>query len=368
MSTRLFQPLKAGALQLEHRVVLAPLTRMRAAQPGNVPQPINEQYYAQRSSPGGLIITEGSQISPSAQGAPATPGIHSEAQIDGWRRVTQAVHAKGGLIVLQLWHVGRASHSSFQPDGLAPLAPSPVALEGNTRAADFSSVAFETPRELTLDGIERVIEDYAQATRNARLAGFDGVEIHGANGYLIEQFLQTRTNNRTDRYGGSVENRARFALEVTRAVVNAWSADRVGIRLSPFGIANGSGEADPVPLYAHVIERLAALDLAYLHLVEPRASGAGKEDVDHAGVPSAATLFRSSWPGVFIAAGNFQPDTAEQFVAQGHADAIAFGRHFIANPDLPHRIRTNAALTPYDRATFYAGGEAGYIDYPALSA
>ena len=363
MPQQLFQPLQVGAVSLRHRVVLAPLTRMRAEQPGNVLGPLAVTYYRQRASPGGLLISEGSQISAVGQGMPATPGIHSEAQIAGWAHVTRAVHEAGGLIFVQLWHTGRISHSSLHPGSL-PVAPSAIAASGRAMTADFSPAPFETPRALSASEIAATVQDYAQATRNARQAGFDGVEIHGANGYLIEQFLQSRTNQRADAHGGGIEQRARFLLEVTRAVVDAWSADRVGIRLSPFGIANDSGEADPLPLYTHVIEQLAPLGLAYLHLIEPRASGAGKADVDHPNMPSAAQLFRPLWPGTLITAGNFKPDTAEQTVADGMADAIAFGRYFISNPDLPERIRQQAPLTPYDRSTFYGGDARGYTDYP----
>jgi N-ethylmaleimide reductase len=366
MPQKLFEPLRAGALTLAHRVVLAPLTRMRAEQPGNVPGPLMQTYYRQRATRGGLLISEGSPISDNGRGMPATPGITTEAQIAGWQQITQAVHDAGGLIVLQLWHVGRISHSSLQPERRLPVAPSAIAAQGNALTVDGASAPFETPHALSLDEIAAIVHDYAQAARHARQAGFDGVEIHGANGYLIEQFLQSRTNQRTDRYGGSIANRARFALEVAEAVVGAWSADRVGIRLSPFGIANDSGEADPMPLYTHVIEKLAPLGLAYLHLIEPRASGAGKAEVDHANMPSAAQLFRPLWPGTLITAGNFKPGTAEAFVQSGAADAIAFGRYFISNPDLPARIRQGAPLTPYDRSTFYGGGAKGYIDYLPL--
>ncbi|MFC7398377.1 alkene reductase [Chelatococcus sp. GCM10030263] len=364
----LFSPLSIGSHELSHRVVMAPLTRMRAGRPGNVPHALNVEYYRQRASKGGLIIAEGTQISPSGQGMPATPGIHSPEQIAGWRDVTDAVHAEGGLIFLQLWHVGRISHSSHQPAGALPVAPSAIAAAGNAFTASFERVPFETPRALETAEIPALVESYATAARNAEAAGFDGVEIHGANGYLLEEFLQSRTNQRTDAYGGSIENRARLVVEVASAVAGVWGPERVGIRLSPFGIANDSGEADPMPLYSHVIRELAKLRLGYLHLIEPRASGAGQAEVDHKDVPSAAELFRPIWPNVLIAAGNFRADTAEAAVAEGKADAIAFGRLFIANPDLPERLRRGAPLNPYNRATFYGGGVEGYIDYPALDA
>jgi N-ethylmaleimide reductase len=234
--------------------------------------------------------------------------------------------------------------------------------------ARFTREPFQTPRALRTDEIPGIVDGYAQAARNAMQAGFDGVEIHSANGYLLEQFLQSRTNLRTDAYGGSIENRCRLALEVTRAVAEVWGPQRVGIRLSPFGVANDSGEADPMPLYSHLIGELDEMGLAYLHLIEPRASGAGQAEVDHQGVPSAAELFRPAWRGVLIAAGNFRGDTAAQAIEQGHADAIAFGRLFISNPDLPQRLRLGAPLTPYNRATFYGGGEQGYTDYPVMEA
>jgi len=368
MSANLFKPLQLGPYRLAHRVVMAPLTRMRAGQPGNVPTALNVEYYRQRASAGGLIIAEGSQISPLAQGMPATPGIHSAGQIAGWKAVTAAVHAKGGLIFLQLWHCGRISHSSQHPNEGLPVAPSAIAAKGEAFTAAFTRVPFETPRALGTDELPGLIGEYRQAARNAREAGFDGVEIHGANGYLLEQFLQSRINRRQDAYGGSIDNRTRLPFEVAEAVAGVLGPDRVGIRLSPFGIANDTGEDDPMPLYGHLIQRLATLRLGYLHLVEPRASGAGQAEVDHKNVPSASELFRPMWPGMLIAAGNYKADSAEAAVAAGTADAVAFGRFFIANPDLPERLRRGAPLNPYNRATFYGGGAEGYTDYPALEA
>ncbi|TCQ99054.1 alkene reductase [Neorhizobium sp. JUb45] len=367
MTPTLFSPLDIGALHLSHRVVMAPLTRMRASSPGNVPTTLNVEYYRQRTTAGGLIIAEGSQISQKGQGMPATPGIYSAAQIEGWRAVTDAVHEKSGLIVLQLWHVGRISHSSHQPNGGLPVAPSAIAAAGNAFTANSERVPFEQPQALEATEIPALIESYAQAARNAKAAGFDGVEIHGANGYLLEQFLQSRSNHRDDNYGGSVENRSRLVLEVAAAVSAEFGADHVGIRLSPYGVANDSGEDDPLPLYTYLISELAKLDLAYLHLIEPRASGAGQAEVDHKNVPSASELFRPVWPNVLIAAGNYRGDSAETLIAKGHADAVAFGRLFIANPDLPERLRRNLDLNAYDRGTFYGGGQEGYTDYPAVA-
>jgi N-ethylmaleimide reductase len=313
-----------------------------------------------------LIIAEASPVMPGGYGNPGVPGIYSEAQIKGWRAVVDAVHAKGGLIVLQLWHVGRVSHSSFQPGGALPISASavPISADLKTMTADRKVTPYETPRALETSEIADVVEGFRQAARNALKAGFDGVEIHGANGYLIEQFLQSRTNFRSDRYGGSIENRARFLMDITHAVLEVWEASRVGVRLSPYGIANDSGEADPMPLYSHVVQSLNPLGLAYLHFSEPRSSGAGRAEVNHQNVPSAMVLFRPIWRGVLMTAGGFSGETAEAAIAAGHADAIAFGRIFISNPDLPRRLHQGLPLTPYNRATFYGGEEAGYTDYP----
>lgn len=362
----LFSPLKLGRYELAHRVMMAPLTRMRAARPSLAPRPLNADYYAQRATPGGLIVAEASPVAATGHGNPGVPGIHTEAQVEGWRKVVDAVHAKGGIIFLQLWHVGRVSHSSFQPGGALPVAPSAVAISSEFKAmtADGKVTAYETPRALETDEVVGIVAAFKQAAQNALAAGFDGVEIHGANGYLLEQFLQSRSNLRTDRYGGSIENRARLLLEVTQAAIEVWGANRVGVRLSPYGIANDSGESDPMPLYTHVVNAFNPLGLAYLHFIEPRSSGAGRAEVNWQNVPSAMVLFRPIWKGVLIAAGGFSGEAAEAAIAHGHADAVAFGRIFISNPDLPRRLRHGFPLTPYNRATFYGGEEAGYTDYP----
>jgi N-ethylmaleimide reductase len=365
----LFSPLAIGPYQLKHRLAMAPLTRMRAEKPSLAPRPLNTEYYAQRATPGGLIIAEASPVMVTGFGSPGVPGIYTEQQIDGWRKVVDAVHAKGSVIFLQLWHVGRVSHSSFQPGGVLPVAPSavPIAADLKTGTADGKLVPYETPRALETGEISGIIEAYRQGAKNALAAGFDGVEIHGANGYLIEQFLQSNSNLRTDQYGGSIENRVRFLMEVTRAVIDVWGADRVGVRLSPYGVANGSGEADPMPLYTHAIQSLDPLGLAYLHFIEPRSSGAGRAEVNHQNVPSAMALFRPLWKGKLITAGGFTGEAANAAIAEGHADAIAFGRIFISNPDLPRRLAHGFPLTPYNRATFYGGEAAGYTDYPEHS-
>jgi N-ethylmaleimide reductase len=362
----LFSPLKVGPFELKHRLVMAPLTRLRAARPSLAPRPLNAEYYAQRTTQGGLIIAEASPVMATGFGNPGVPGIYSDEQVKGWREVVDAVHAKGGVIFLQLWHVGRVSHSSLQPGGALPVAPSAVAISPEFKAmtADGKVVPYETPRALETDEIPGVVAAYQQAARNAKAAGFDGVEVHGANGYLIEQFLQSHSNRRTDRYGGSIENRVRFLMEVTEAVVDVWGGDRVGVRLSPYGIANDSGEPDPMPLYTHAIRSLNALGLAYLHFIEPRSSGAGRAEVNWQNVPSAMVLFRPIWKGVLITAGGFTGEAADAAIAAGHADAVAFGRIFISNPDLPRRLQQGYPLTPYNRATFYSGEEKGYTDYP----
>jgi N-ethylmaleimide reductase len=362
----LFSPLEIGPYQLRHRLVMAPLTRMRAEKPSLAPRPLNAEYYSQRATPGGLIIAEASPVAATGYGSPGVPGIYSEQQIRGWRAVVDAVHAKGGAIFLQLWHVGRVSHSSFQPGGVLPVSSSavPISADLKTMTANGKRTSYETPRALETNEIAGVVDSFRQGAKNALKAGFDGVEIHGANGYLIEQFLQSHTNLRTDQYGGSIANRTRFLTEITRAVIEVWGADRVGVRLSPYGVANDSGEADPMPLYTHAIQSLDPLGLAYLHFVEPRSSGAGRAEVNHQNVPSAMLLFRPVWSGVLISAGGFTGETAEAAIAAGHADAIAFGRIFISNPDLPRRLQHGFPLTPYNRATFYGGEEIGYTDYP----
>jgi N-ethylmaleimide reductase len=363
----LLSPLRVGALVLKHRVVMAPLTRMRSGQPGDVPHALNAKYYAQRASEGGLIISEATQISLQGKGYPGAPGIHSAEQVAGWRRVTEAVHSKGGLIVLQLWHVGRHSHSSLHPEDGLPVAPSAIApREGKALRADFQPVDYEVPRALELAEISGVIEQYRRGARNAKEAGFDGVEIHSANGYLLDQFLENGTNHRTDLYGGSVENRARLLMEVTDAVIGVWGADRVGVRLSPYGTFGDMHDSDPVALFGYVLGQLSGRRIAYAHLVEPRVGNAGADVPLDRTAARTAEIFRTAFEGVLISAGGYTPAEAEVALETKHADAIAFGRLFIANPDLPERIRLNAMLKRPDRSTFYGGTETGYTDYPML--
>jgi N-ethylmaleimide reductase len=365
----LFSPLRLGTHQLKHRVVMAPLTRMRAQQPGNVPTNLNARYYCQRASAGGLLVTEATQISPRGQGYPATPGIYSPEQVKGWRLVTEAVHEKGALIFAQLWHVGRISHPSHQPDGGLPIAPSPVKPAGNAFTASWAQEPFPTPREIRLDEIPSLVEEYRAAARNALAAGFDGVELHAANGYLLDQFLRNGVNKRTDRYGGSFENRARFLLEVLGAVGEVFGLDRVGIRLSPLGTFNDMSDSDPVGMYGYLLQELSKKHIAYVHLIEAR----GDEEAPDERVPlgsgaaPTAALFRPFYKGVLIGAGGFTRQSAVEAIAAGTVDAVAFGRLFISNPDLPQRLQRSAPLNAYDRPTFYGGGIKGYTDYPALA-
>lgn len=361
--TSLFDSLTIGALTLPNRIVMAPLTRMRA-QAGNVPHPLAAEYYSQRAG-AGLIISEATQISQQGQGYPATPGIHSPEQVEGWKKVTAAVHKAGGRMMLQLWHVGRISHPSFQPGNTAPVAPSAIiAKDSGTMTADWKPTSILMPRALELNEIPGLIEDYVRAARNAKEAGFDGVEIHSANGYLLDEFLQDGSNQRTDNYGGSKENRARLLLEVTDAVIGVWGKDRVGVRLSPYGTFNDMRDSDPVSLFTYVLGELSKRQIAYAHIIEPRSSSAGGNDKVNENVPSTAELFRKVFKGVLISAGGYTPALAKEVVEKGFADGVAFGRHYISNPDLAQRIAQGIPLTRYNRDTFYGGHEVGYTDYP----
>lgn len=361
--TSLFDPLQLGAIELPNRIVMAPLTRMRSKQPGNIPTALNASYYAQRAS-AGLIISEATQISQQGQGYPATPGIHSAEQVEGWKLVTDAVHSARGRIFCQLWHVGRISHRSHQPHGELPVAPSAIKPEGGTYGADWKPVAFETPRALETEEISGIVQQYRVAAVNAQRAGFDGVEVHGANGYLLDQFLQDGSNKRSDQYGGSVENRARMLLEVVKEAISVWGAGRVGVRLSPYGTFNDMSDSDPLGLFTYVLGQLNALGIAYVHMIEPRASLAGGEEGSNPGAPHTAELFRKAFSGVLISAGGYDRADAIRVVESKAADAVAFGRLFISNPDLPERLKRGLDLAKYDRATFYGGAEKGYTDYP----
>ncbi|HEY8355203.1 MAG TPA: alkene reductase [Methylophilaceae bacterium] len=356
MTIDLFTPVTIGSIALRNRIVMAPLTRNRAGE-GNVPQDINVTYYAQRAS-AGLIITEATPISPMGHGYPATPGIHSEAQVAGWKQVVEAVHAKGGKIVLQLWHVGRISHPSLLPDNALPVAPSAIKPAGQAFTYD-GLVDFVTPRALETEELPGIVNDYAQATRNALAAGFDGVEIHAANGYLLDQFLRDSTNKRNDAYGGSIENRTRLLLEVTRAVVDVAGSGRVGVRISPLNPFNDISDSNPQALFNHVAESLNPFNLAYLHVVEGGMVGSDLPPFDF-------VELRRHFNGAYMANLGYTRDSANAAIAEGRVDLVAFGVPFIANPDLVERFRLNAPLNEADPSTFYGGSEKGYIDYPTL--
>ncbi len=356
---KLFTPIRVGAIDLANRVVMAPLTRNRARPDGDVPHALNVEYYRQRAS-AGLLITEATQISPEGKGYAFTPGIYSAEQIAGWAAVTKAVHEAGGRIVLQMWHVGRISHTSLQPNGQPPVAPSAIAAGGKT----FDGTGFvdtSVPRALETEEIARIVADYAQATRNARAAGFDGVEIHGANGYLIDQFLNDGSNKRTDAYGGSVENRTRFLSEVIDAVVAAWDKDHVGIRLSPFANANGVSDSNPMSVYTAAVDIIDRAGLAYLHIVEGKTGGPRD-----AAAPQDLAALRARFHGPWIGNNGYTRELAVENVETGKVDLVAFGKLFISNPDLVERLKADAPLNAPDQATFYGGDGKGYTDYPTL--
>ena len=352
----LLTPFQLGPFALRNRLVMAPMTRSRAIE-GNVPAPSAVTYYRQRAS-AGLIVTEATQVAPEGVGYPNTPGIHTGAQVEGWRRVTEAVHEEGGTIFLQLWHVGRISHPSMQPGGIQPVAPSAIAAAGQLYTATGMQ-DFPTPRALETAEIPGVVRQFAEGARLAQEAGFDGVEIHGANGYLIDQFLRDGTNRRTDAYGGPVENRARFLLEVTEAVAGVWGADRVGVRLSPTGPFNDMRDSDPETTFGHAAEALGQYGLSYLHAVLPGSHDPATRE--HA----IARDLRERFRGPFILNGGFTQATGEAVLAANLADLVAYGVLYLANPDLPERFAEGAPLNSPDQQTFYGGGERGYIDYPA---
>jgi N-ethylmaleimide reductase len=362
--SKLFTPTQVGPYRLSHRVAMAPLTRMRS-DPGDIPSELMVEYYKQRTTKGGLIISEASPVSIRGNGYAGAPGIYSDTQIAGWQRVTETVHARGGRIFQQLWHVGRQSHVDLQPNGEAPIAPSAIAAEGYAYSK-HGEVPFSMPRALELNEIPGIIEEFRAGAQRALRAGFDGVEIHGANGYLPDQFLQDGTNKRTDEYGGPIENRARFLLEVTQAAVSVWGPDRVGVRISPSGTYGSMSDSNPPATFGYVARELDRLGIAYLHVVEPRIKGT--EEIAHGKAPIAAQHLRPKFSRTLIAAGGFAPDSAEAIIAAGDADLVAFGRQFISNPDLPERIRRRQPLNRYDRSTFYGGDARGYTDYPTAEA
>ena len=356
MTPDLFTPFTLGALTLPNRIVMPALTRSRAGA-GEVPTELSVRYYAQRAS-AGLIIAEGSQVSEVGRGFVGTPGIYSDAQRDGWRRVTDAVHAAGGRIFLQLWHVGRASHTDFQPGGAAPVAPSAIQADAKAFTAEGFKDA-SMPQALTIEGIAAVVAEFRNAARRALEAGFDGVELHGATGYLPDQFLRDKSNRRSDAYGGSIENRARFLLEVVDAMAEVWGAARVGVRVSPQNLYNDVADSDPQRLFEHVAARLSERGIAYLSVVEGDMTGQNQQPFDY-------LALRRMFKGCYMANLMYDFERATAAVREGRIDLVAFGRAFIANPDLVERLRAGAPLNEPDASTFYGGDSRGYVDYPAL--
>jgi N-ethylmaleimide reductase len=358
-SQSLFSPYRLGALELANRIVMSPMTRSRALA-GNVPNPLAATYYAQRAS-AGLIITEATQVSPQGVGYIRTPGIHSAEQVAGWKTVVDAVRRAGGKIVAQLWHVGRVSHPDFH-GGALPVAPSALPVEGEAFTSN-GRTKLVTPRALEIGEIAGIVEQFRRAAENAKAAGFDGVELHGANGYLLDQFLRDGANHRTDAYGGSIANRARLPLEVTDAVTGVWGAQRVGYKLSPYFAGYSMSDSNPLETFAFIATELNKRDLLYLHVTEAIAGAAATP----AGTVRATPIIRDRFDGTLIVNGGYDARSAQAAIAQGDADLVAFGVPFLANPDLANRYRRGAALSAPDPATFYAGEEKGYIDYPALT-
>jgi N-ethylmaleimide reductase len=359
MALDLFSPVKLGSIALKNRMVMAPLTRNRAGE-GGVPQAMNVTYYVQRAS-AGLIISEATPISAMAHGYPALPGIYTDAQVAGWKKVTDGVHAEGGKIVIQLWHVGRISHPSLLPNGAQPVAPS--AIKPNGKAFTYQGLLdYVEPRALAVSELPSIVADYVHATKCALAAGFDGVEIHAANGYLLDQFLRDGTNKREDEYGGSIENRSRLLLEVTKAVVEVAGSDKVGIRISPVNPFNDMKDSNPQALFNHVVTALNPFKLAYLHVVEGGIHGGGIAD------PFDFPALRKHCQSAYMANLSYDKARGNAAIASGHADVIAYGVPFIANPDLVKRFSINAALNQADSSTFYGGTEHGYTDYPFLGA
>jgi N-ethylmaleimide reductase len=357
--TDLFSPFELGALSLPSRIAMSAMTRTRASETG-VPTDLMREYYVQRAS-AGLIVTECTQVSDQGHGVIRCPGLHRADQIAGWKQVTDAVHDAGGCIFAQIWHCGRVAHPDMR-GGEMPVAPSPIPATGDFFLPS-GRVDFPVPRELAIEEIAPIVESFAQATRNARAAGFDGVELHGANGYLQNQFLEEISNARTDRYGGSIENRARLMIETTQAMIGAWSADRVGVRLSPSSTLYGMANQGVLETYSHVVRALDALGIAYLCLLEPNAKELeGGVEIEH-----VAETFRPMTTLPIIANTGFDKAKANAAIAAGHADVVAFGVPYIANPDLVERLRTDAPLNAPDPKTFYGEGPGGYTDYPALS-
>jgi len=364
-TNRLFTPIQVGPMQLQHRVVMAPLTRSRSVQPGSIPGDLMLEYYSQRASDGGLIVSEGTAISIAGGGWFGAPGLYSDQQVAGWKRITNAVHSKRGYMFAQLWHTGRASHVASTNGAI------PVSSSVNPEYWHDSTIKESTPhgwqqpsphRALDIREIPGIVDDYRKAAERAKAAGFNGVELHAGNGYLPDQFLQDGINKRTDMYGGSIENRSRFLFQVVEALVAVWGENRVAVRIAPSGTWNGASDSNPIALFDYVAKQLNRFGLAYLHIIEPRIKGNVliAEGQGHI----ATARLRNVFTGKIIAAGGFEPESAEAAVRQGDADLVAFGRHFVANPDLPKRIRLGLPMNAYDRDTFYTFDARGYTDYP----
>jgi N-ethylmaleimide reductase len=361
---KLFTPVRVGATSLIHRIVMPPMSRLRAEWPSGVPSGLMLEYYGQRASDGGLIFTEATAVGASARGYRGAPGIYNDEQVVGWKRITDAVHAKGGYMFAQLWHAGRTTHVAVTGEQPVTASVDP-AYWADPNILVVTPAGFSQPsphRALETAEIAGIVEQYRAAALNAKKAGFDGVELMAANGHLIDQFLQDNSNKRTDRYGGMIENRARLLFEAVEALVSVWGADRVGVRIAPSGTFNGMADKNPRTLFRYVAERLNDFKLAYLHVIEPRIKGG--ELIAEGQGPVAAQELSKVFHGPIIAAGGFEPDTAEATVGNRDASLIAFGRHFIANPDLPKRIQLGLPLNPYDRSTFYGFDARGYTDYP----
>jgi N-ethylmaleimide reductase len=356
----LFTPAQLGAHGLTHRVVLAPMTRLRTTQPGDIPSPMMADFYGQRASNGGLEIIEGVSISVTARSYLGAASFYHDGQVEGWKTVANAVHAKGGRVFMQLIHGGRQSHIEMT-GGVDPVAPSVVPFEGVALTRE-GFVPASPHRALAIEEIPAIIEEFRVAAQRAKDAGFDGVELHAANGYLVDQFIQDGTNKRMDAYGGPIENRVRFLREAVEALISVWGADRVGVRISPAGEWGGISDSNPEATFSHVARVLDAYGIAYLHVIEPRIKG---DDTLHEGHPPIATKYlRPHFSGPIIAAGGFDRDSANAIIESGDADLVAFGRHFSSNPDLPYRLQHDLPLTPYVRAAFWGGTEKDYSDFP----
>jgi len=361
---KLTSPIEFGEIDATNRIFMAPLTRSRSKQPGDIPWELNAEYYCQRAG-SGLIISEATQVSPQGKGYAFTPGIHSDEQIKGWKQVTDAVHEAGGRIFLQLWHVGRISHNDLQPNGEAPVAPSAIAAKSQTyTSASSGMVPTSTPRALDTSEIPGIVEQFRIGAQNAKKAGFDGVEIHGANGYLLDQFTRDGANKRTDSYGGSIENRIRLPLKVARAVAEVWGPGRVGYRVSPLNPFNDLTDSTPFETFSALAEGLGKLKLAYLHSVE--SMGGPRSAEDERVALELRTRFKNAGGRIYVANGGLTPEQADERLAKGLADAVAFGTLFISNPDLPARIDRGGPYNEADQSTFYGGTEKGYTDYPSL--